>query len=407
VSSPTLTLPYEQPAAGVSGALALPDTISTLAQLCARRQAPGDSSERIRALAEGATDWGALLAAATDHGVAPLLCQRMPELAGHALPAEWRDRFRRQLNDYARRNLLLTAELIRVLRALERAGVQAAPFKGPVLAQQAYGDLALRDFSDLDIVLPHSQIQEAHRAMESLGYGSANAGLAIAEGRIPGQYAYRSNTRATLVELHTEKTMRYLPAPIDWKTAAARFETVSLAGQPVPTFSAEDTLMLVCVHGAKHFWTRLAWICDVAELVQAPRAMDWQRAESLAREMRCRRMWLLGLALASQVLSAPLPYSVARQIREDARLGVLARRVRQQYLCGGESSVSAGDRLRFRLHSQDTLATGLRQVRIFATRPTDADWQSCSLPRWAAPLYAALRPLRILRETALRKAPSP
>jgi hypothetical protein len=74
----------------------------------------------------------------------------------------------------------------------------------------------------------------------------------------------------------------------------------------------------------------------------------------------------------------------------------LARRVQEQYLHGGESGVSAAERLRFRVNTQDTAATSLRQLSIFATRPTDEDWQSSPLPRWAAPLYALLRPLRIL-----------
>jgi hypothetical protein len=352
-------------------------------------------------LAESGPDWAALLSAADDHGLTPLVSARLLELPCHALPEGWRDRFRQEFVRNAHHNLALTVELIRVLRALDRGGVLALPFKGPVLAQQAYGDLALRQFSDLDIVLPHGQMAEAHRVLEALDYRSEGAAAALAEGRIPGQYAYRSPARGILLELHTERTMRYLPVPLDWKALEARFETVPAGGQALRTFSVEDTLMLLCVHGTKHFWTRLGWICDVARLVQAPREIDWRRAETLARKMRCRKMWLLGLALAHQLLAAPLPPDIARQIHRDARVLALARRVREQFLVSGEAAVSAAERLRFRAHSQDTLATGLRQISIFATRPTDEDWQSNALPRWASPLYAILRPLRIARAYGL------
>jgi hypothetical protein len=388
VSSPSQNLVCE-PAAIAAG-----DHLSFLQLVSARRAELHDS--QCRAAAEAWTDWAALLAAAADHGVAPLLCTRLPELAGDALPPDWRERFRREFMLHAHRNLLLTAELIRVLKSLEKQGVQALPFKGPVLAQQAYGDLALRQFADLDIVLPHWQIAKAHRAMESAGYQSSSAAVALAEDRIPGQYAYRNEARAVLVELHTEKTMRYLPVPPDWQALGSRLETVSIGGQPLRTFSVEDTLTLLCVHGSKHFWTRLGWICDIAELVQAPRGIDWPRAESLARNMRCHRMWLLGLALANQTLAAPLPPAISQQIQSDPQVTTLARRVQEQYLHGGESGVSAAERLRFRVNTQDTAATSLRQLSIFATRPTDEDWQSSPLPRWAAPLYALLRPLRIL-----------
>lgn len=378
--------------------------LSLLAQLCARSQGPDGEASRVRALIESRPDWGALVGAAFDHSVAPLVCKRLLESAGGALPANWRDRFRQEFVNNAHRNLLLTAELVRVLRAFERGGVQAMPFKGPVLAQQAYDDLALRQFTDLDIVLPHSQIAEAHCALERLDYRSESAAAAMAAGRIPGQYAYRNDARSVLIELHTERTMRYLPVPLDWKSLCSRLEALPVGGQSLRTFSVEDTMMLLCVHGTKHFWTRLGWICDIAELVQAPRGIDWPRAETLARKMRCHRMWLLGLALANEILAAPLPEAVARQIRSDARVAGLARSVQERFLASGESGISAGERVRFRGNSQDTLATGLRQLSIFATRPTDEDWQSHSLPRWASPLYAILRPLRILRDYGLGRS---
>jgi hypothetical protein len=393
----TLPLVYEQPqplpATQGSG-----ETLSVLARLCSHTQGRDGQAAVIAALTESRLDWSALLAAASAHSVAPRVCQRLLELPGDGvLPADQHERFRQEFLGNLHRNFLLTAELIRLLRACEHSGLQAVPFKGPVLAQQAYGDLALRQFADLDVVLPHSQIAEAHRVLEGMDYRSENAAVAIAEGRIPGQYAYRNPSRGVLVELHSEKTLRYLPVPLDWKALAARLETVAIAGQSLRTFSTEDTMMLLCVHGTKHFWTRLGWICDIAELAQAPRGIDWPRAGRLALKMRCHRMWLLGLALANHLLAAPLPEAAARQIRRDGRVLALARSVQEQFLRRNEFTINTAERVRFRSNSQDTLATGLRQLSIFATRPTDQDWQSCSLPRWAAPLYAILRPLRILR----------
>jgi hypothetical protein len=377
------------------------DALFLLAELCAPGPWADAETDRIRAFAESRPDWASLLGAAADHGLTPLACKRLLDRLAPSLPEEWRDCFRFEFVRQAHRNWGMTAELIRVVRALEGCGVQATPFKGPVLAQQAYGDLALRQFSDLDVVLPHAHLPAAHRTLEALGYRSERAAAALAEGRIPGQYAYRTGAGGTLLELHSEKTMRYLPVPLDWKALATRFETVSVNGQALRTFSAEDTLLLLCVHGTKHFWTRLGWICDVAQMAEAPRGIDWRRAEQLARAMRCRRMWLLGLSLAHELFATPLPESILRQIRGDARVLALARGVRDHYLQGGEASVNAGERLRFRANSQDTLLTRLRQLSVFATRPTDEDWKSNALPRWASPLYAILRPLRIVREYGL------
>jgi hypothetical protein len=373
--------------------------LSVLAQLCAPMRDPEREARCIRSFAASGPSWSAVLGAAADHSVVPLVCKRLLEFSGDALPAFWRDRFRQEFVANAHRNLLMSGELVRVLRTLGQNGVQAVPFKGPALAQRAYGDLSLRQFSDLDIVLPHSQIAQAHALLESLGCRSESAAAAMEQNRIPGQYAYRNTARDILIELHTEKTLRYLPVPLDWNALSARMETVLVGGQPLQTFSAEDAMMLLCVHGTKHFWTRLAWICDIAQLAQARNDFDWTRAENIAHKMRCYRMWLLGLALAQDVFGVDLPEVISRKVQRDSRVAAMSHRVRTQYLLSGESAINAKERIRFRSGSQDNFATSLRQLSVFATRPTDDDWNSHSLPQWAAPLYAILRPLRILRNS--------
>ena len=373
------------------------ELLSVVAQLCAPTRDSEREAHRVRSLTQNGPSWSAILQTAADHCLVPLVSKRLLESTGDALGV-WRDRFRHEFVATAHRNLLMSGELVRVLRALEQTGIQAVPFKGPVLAERAYGDLALRQFSDLDIILPHSQIAQAHDALATLDYRSDTAAAAMTQNRIPGQYAYRG-ARSILIELHTEKTMRYLPVPLDWRALGSRMETVLVGGQPLLTFSAEDTMMLLCVHGSKHFWTRLAWICDIAQLAEIREGFDWTRAESIARKMRCYRMWLLGLALAQDVFSAELPDAITGKIRSEPRMAAMSQRVQAQYLLSGESAIGAKERVRFRSASQDNFATSLRQLRIFATRPTDDDWNSHSLPQWAAPLYAILRPLRLLRNS--------
>ena len=69
----------------------------------------------------------------------------------------------------------------------------------------------------------------------------------------PGQYAYRKGA-GTLVELHTELTLRYFPVSLDLEALRARRQPITVAGRQVVTFSPEDTLLLLSVHGSKHLW---------------------------------------------------------------------------------------------------------------------------------------------------------
>src|SRR5579871_4660473 len=141
--------------------------------LCALARLTRDAGERIRALAQEDLDWAELLAVAADQGVGPLVCHRLEIWAGDMLPPLWREQFREEFERNTRRNLFLAAELCRVLDALDAAGVRATPYKGPVLAVQAYGDIALRQFADLDIIVPQTQICEAHGTLLGLGFHSA------------------------------------------------------------------------------------------------------------------------------------------------------------------------------------------------------------------------------------------
>jgi len=54
------------------------------------------------------------------------------------------------------RVLRMTADLVRVVRALESAAIPVLCLKGPVLGQLYYGDPAMRDYMDLDILVKQS-----------------------------------------------------------------------------------------------------------------------------------------------------------------------------------------------------------------------------------------------------------
>ena len=86
------------------------------------------------------------------------------------IPREVQDRLRSYQMNLAVRNLGLTGELMRVLRLFAEHRVLALPFKGPTLAQFAYGDVALREFGDLDLLLQESDFPRARSLLVDQGY---------------------------------------------------------------------------------------------------------------------------------------------------------------------------------------------------------------------------------------------
>jgi hypothetical protein len=368
---------------------------------CSRTSVNARQAEEILRLLGLSLDWEFVLSAAAEHGVAPLLLRNLSSLGANAVPAAQLASLKDHVRAVSVRALVLTAELIRILDALAAAGIQAIPYKGPVLAAQAYGDVALREFEDIDLVLRQRDIAAADRVLISAGYSREFPSIFAPAERsslIPGEYNYRDRERQLIVELHTERTLRHFPAPPDLDALALRLASVCLSGHDLRTFSPEDTLVFLCVHGSKDFWQRLVWVADVAEFIGSHPQIDWEQVYSFADAVRARRMLHLGLALADRLFQISLPDDVRSRVRADATAGGIAAQMQQSLL--GRTAPPLGARATFdyRRHIVPGALAGFRYALRLATAPAAEDWQSMRLPRPLAPLYAALRPLRLLKK---------
>ncbi|MEA3246141.1 MAG: nucleotidyltransferase family protein, partial [Gemmatimonadota bacterium] len=109
---------------------------------------------RVAELVARVRDWATALVVAESQGMAPLAAREVLRLPGDGLDGD----ARALLTEAARRATVAaldaTCELAAVAEALRAAGVAALPYKGPALALDAFGDVAARQFADLDIVVP-------------------------------------------------------------------------------------------------------------------------------------------------------------------------------------------------------------------------------------------------------------
>jgi hypothetical protein len=358
-------------------------------------------AEQICEIAAGSQDWDFVLSEATENSVGPLLDLNLRAVASDSVPPAAMERLKIACRANTVRCLFLAAELHKVLDAFRSAGILAIPYKGPVLAEQAYGSLTLRDFDDLDIILPQRDLPKAHEAMLLLGYRarfpqilSKNSKAAL----VPGEYNYRDETRRAVVELHTELTLRHFPVAPDIDRFGQRLTHVMVAGREVPTFAPDDLLPVLCVHGSKDFWERISWIADIAELIQRQADLDWDAAFRTAESLRVERMLHLGLALADDLLRAPMPDEIRKRVRDDNEAISVAREVKQRTLGRGVPGVGTISRLRFRRRMVPGILAGWRYSIRLAVVPAEEDWEMVQLPGVFAPLYLALRPLRLLRK---------
>jgi Uncharacterised nucleotidyltransferase len=370
---------------------------------CARTRMQPTIAVRIRELSSQPLDWAYLLDEAAEHSLGPLIERHLCEIVPAAIPAEVLDRLKAASRANTVRCLFLTAELHKILELFRSNGILAIPYKGPVLAEQAYGDLTLRNFDDLDIILPQRDVSKANEIMQGLGYKARFPWLMnsdTAGSFVPGEYNYRNDERRAMVELHTELTLRHFPVTPNLDEFAERLETVMVGGRAVSTFNKEDLLPLLCIHGSKDFWERFSWIVDISELVQKDAGLDWDRSLKTAESLRATRMMNLGLALARDLLGTPLPEDIGRRVRADVGANSVARELETRLLGRARAGLNAGGRFRYRRHMVTGALAGWRYATRLAVLPVEEDWEMVRLPGPLAPLYIALRPLRLLRKYA-------
>ncbi len=375
--------------------------------LCARVSRHSEEADRISALLQqGEIDWEYLFTMAGEHRMMPLLYWHLGATASAAVPKTVLGRLRDYFHYNNLRNLSLTGELLKLLRVFDAHGVPTVPYKGPTLAALAYGNLALREFNDLDILVHEQDIPRARRLLVSMGYRQEDRLARAQEAaflKSQREYVFVCDGSGSVVELHWAIMPRIYSFPLDPERLWERLEQTSLGGSTVPTFSPEDLLLILCVHGSKHFWHRLAWICDVAELIRVHKTIDWEQLIDRASTLGSERMLFLGLFLANDLLGAALPKTVSHKTQADPAVRVLAEQVKEWLFqeVKGFTGTLAEDPFNesgfhpFRVKMRERLRDKIRYCAHTALVPTIEDWKFLPLPGLLSPLYYVLRPIRL------------
>ena len=272
-------------------------------------------------------DWVRLLQLACTHGVLPCLYRSLLTTGPDIVPQDGLTALRHPFQANAQRNLFLAGTLLKLLRLLEAHGIAALPYKGPVLAALAYGNVALRQFGDLDLLVRPQDADRAKALLWAQGYRWLDGRTPTRFPRLLKVYELISPDRHVLVELRWALTSATFFFPLDPAPLWTRLETVSLLETPVRSLAPEDLLLILCVHGAKHHWSWLGWICDVAAVLQAVPQLDWARCMAQASQLGGRRILALGVRLAHDLLGTGLPTEISRWIQAEAAVPWLAAQV--------------------------------------------------------------------------------
>lgn len=354
-------------------------------------------------LAQKVRDWDRLLRLSRDHRVLPLVFARLTE-AGALLPPEAQE----QLQSEYQRNVLHcmanAVELIALLKTFDEQAIPAMPFKGVVLAASVYGNANARTAGDLDLLIHARDLQRAAALLLKRGYEldtPARADLSPANSD-SGEYHFERPGDGMVaelrwkVELVTPRYRRRLG--LDWVWPRRR--TAILAGANVPDLDAETALLMLCLHGSKHSWTRLAWVVDVAQLLASSSCLNWNEVDREAKRTGLWRTLAFGVLLAHKIAGASVPEAFLRRFEAVSAVRRLAQHVSANILTAPGSAPPEFLPYSIRL-------LGLRdRLRLFLSldllKPNERDRAVVQIPRRLDALYYLVRPLRLLLDRSPR-----
>lgn len=349
---------------------------------------------------DGELDWPALVTLARSHGVLALVGRSLKAQGWQGVPADVVQTMTAYRASLTARNLLLTRRLLEILEQLDAHGITALPYKGPLLAVCAYGDVGMRPFGDLDLIVSAREALAARDLLVARGYRSLSPRTdSHHPAALPPGYAMalQAPDDGVVVELHW-KLSPSVGLGVEELLPAAR--PFSLLGATVLCLSPEQLLLALCVHGAKHAWERLEWVCGVAHLIGRQPALEWDLLAAQANGVGASRSVALGLALAAGVAGAPVPDPVLRRLGATS-LAPLARQMEHRLFRQAPGSSAPAARYSSRLRA----ASMQERVRylLFLRRPTEKDRAFVALPRRLSFLYPVVRPIRVAWEHAPRR----
>jgi len=239
--------------------------------ICARLELDTELRVALDELLQHELDWSRILDAAQDHCIIPLVARHLSHRAGERVPDVARRDLEVRQRQCAMRSLLIGAVQQEVSNEiLIPLGAPHVFIKGAALAQRYYGDPALRQYRDIDVLVASSHLASTTLAMMERGYTITNPAWAHFKLHLPAAFCrYVSavelrSPRGVLVELHRTLDSTGCIFSSTEVLRSAVLHAGPRVSWPVPP--TNELFVYLCYHHGRHCWSSLHWCADIEVL---------------------------------------------------------------------------------------------------------------------------------------------
>lgn len=337
-------------------------------------------------------------------GVLALVCNAISTHAAWECSADALDTLKMIRKSLAANNMRKLAVQVKINKALQKANIIVAGFKGITTAQLAYGDITLRACGDLDILVHDENVEQARDILISLGYEPDYSFSDFQRQKLKKVIhaeSFYTEDRSTMIELHWRLSSSEFWAPIENLNYLEDCTSVDIQQLCLPTFRLDKLFVYLCFHGQRHSWSALFWLVDISRLVEANREDNefWQRVLQLAKQGEVESIVLSSFILCRDVLGTSFPKPIENAILGRRSILRTAAAIEQELLEQlRDISREGPPRHRaFSINQMRLLEGFTKKLKYLVSiaHIQEADYAMLDLPPWLHFLYYTLRPINI------------
>lgn len=298
--------------------------------------------------------------------------------------------------EIVKQNMLMTSELIRVIKILEENDIEAISFKGPVLSQMAYGDVVSRQYCDLDILVEEKSISKICTLLKDKGYLYDEILL---------QKIFENKSIFHDITIYKENIVNI---EFHWRLFSDEYKTdfnnlnlidykdhLILSDFKLRIFKNELTLLYLSIHGTKHNWERIEWLVDIVKLIEKT-FLDWNEVFDIARITKNEKILFTTLKLCENILDLELNDFVKNKF--DKNIEKLSKAFEKLFIEKFTSNLDLEEAKNISKIQYDLLETNEGKISFIISifKPTQLEYSLIKLPKYLNFIYYILRPFNII-----------
>ncbi len=365
---------------------------------CSHSQVNQELKDNISSLASSDLNWEHIMDMATRHRLRPLLYYNLNSICPEKVPENVLMDLKEFYHDNVRKNLMLTGELVQILNLLDSFEIKVIPYKGPVISLLAYNDLSLRTFNDLDIFIKKSDALKIRKILISKGYKS------VFKFSPQNEISFFKSQKG-IVLLNKDLS---LSLDLQWRVSGNFFsyknkpeslicgdKLINLKNIEFSTFSKENTLLIQSIHAAGHHWSRLAWLCDISELIKKL-DLDWNQIIHKSSNLGVERILNINLILINQLFGTEIPDKICKNVYSDDLAHELSKDIIKDIFSNHSNSNKISYWAFFHLKIRENLRDGIIDAIKHATIPSIEELDKLRLPNELYPIYYIFKPFHLI-----------